>query len=132
MKKKKLKRKRELDKLFEEELFESLSGGNTLQEVAYELNYRYSDLIAKINSHPKYIDCLKDGKEAGKAYWIRKLKKYMTNKTANSMPIKLFYGNYMDWWSSPLPSEDVENTTVIIKVIPLKMNKMEQKAYDER
>ena len=55
----------------------------------------------------------------------------MLDPTVNQTLVKLWYGNYMDWWDRPLPQGFDENTTVIINLQLHKPGKKQQKLIDE-
>jgi hypothetical protein len=107
-------------------LYKQLGEGLTLQEVADMRDQPYSELVAEIQEHPKLVQAMKDGKAKGHAYWTKKLKTYILEKHANATALKLFYGNYMGWWTSPIPEEFDENTIVNVSVYRRKPTKKEK------
>lgn len=112
-------------------LFNELSGGLTLEEVCTEKGARYSEFITEINSSPRLVQAVSDGKMAGHAYWQKKLKTLMLDKDNQPTLIKLWYANYMDWYDRPIDVKQDSNTTVIINVLLHQPKKKQQKLINK-
>ena len=107
-------------------LYMQLGEGLTLNEVADVRGIPLSELVGEIKEHPRLIQAVEDGKAKGHAHWTKKLKGYIDDKNANPTALRLFYGNYMDWWTSPTPSEFQEGTNITINNYRRKPTKKEK------
>lgn len=112
-------------------IFNELAKGKTLEEVAVVKGAPFSEFITEINEHPRLVQAVKDGKNAGFAYWHKKLKKYMLMKECQQSLVKLWFANYMKWYDKPMPTESNENATVIINISLHKPKKKQQKLIDK-
>lgn len=108
-------------------LTEQLADGLILEEVAVLRGVLFSDLTEEINANPRLVQAVKDGRAAGLAKWVTELKKLIFDPKTSATAIKLWYGNYMNWWSTPIPEEFEENTSVTINVSVRKPTKKEKK-----